>query len=192
MQAWCTLEGYDVGCLNQRRKLEGMRHYKYRKPTGEELHSRAVWQKGSFIGFIAHKTGKDRSSVCHKVEKTERYKRFSGCVAQKEGSCPPTAGKGRKGGTQTLRSLIVRGALIPQADRLYLRLEYGVSCVVEPLDYSAVRPRPPPSSCQVCHHLRRKEKRVRSKRPKTQGKIEISHSVKDRPKQADVGSLLGD
>jgi hypothetical protein len=54
-----------------------MCHYKYRMPTGEELHSRAVWQTGSSIGFIAHKTGKDRSSVCHKVEKNERHKRFS-------------------------------------------------------------------------------------------------------------------
>jgi hypothetical protein len=41
-----------------------MCHYKHLKPTGEELHSRAVWHKGSSIGFIAHKTGKDRSSVC--------------------------------------------------------------------------------------------------------------------------------
>ena len=151
-----------------------------------------MWQKGSFIGFIARKIGRDRSSVCHKVEKTERYKRFSICVAQKEGSCPPTAGKGRKGGAQILRSLIVRRELAPQADRRHLRLEYGVSCVVELLDYSAGRPRPPPSSCQVCHHLRRKGKRICSKRPKTQGKVEISHSLKDRPKQADVGSHLGD
>ena len=76
-----------------------------------------MWHKGSSIGCIARKTGKDRSSVCHKIEKTERHKRFSGCVAPKEGSCPPTAGKSRKGGTQTLRSLIVRRALIPkQAD----------------------------------------------------------------------------
>ena len=27
MQVWHTPEGYDVGCLNQRRKLEGMCHY---------------------------------------------------------------------------------------------------------------------------------------------------------------------
>ena len=33
---------------------------------------------------------------------------------QKEDSCPPTAGKSRKGGTQTLRLLIVRRALIPK------------------------------------------------------------------------------
>ena len=44
----------------------------------------------------------------------------------------------------------------------------------------------------MCHHLRRKGKRVCSKRPKTQGKVEISHSLKDRPKQAAVGSHLGD
>ena len=44
----------------------------------------------------------------------------------------------------------------------------------------------------MCHHLRRKGKRICSKRPKTQGKVEISHSLKDRPKQADVGSHLGD
>ncbi|QUC02220.1 hypothetical protein [Atopobium sp. oral taxon 416] len=82
--------------------------------------------------------------------------------------------------------------MVPQAGRRHLRLEYGVSCAVELLDYSAGRPRPPPSSCQVCHHLRRKGKRICSKRPKTQGKVEISHSLKDRPKQADVGSHLGD
>ncbi|RRF98182.1 MAG: hypothetical protein DUD39_11000 [Coriobacteriaceae bacterium] len=151
-----------------------------------------MWHKGSSIGCIARKTGKDRSSVCHKIAKNERHKRFSACATQKEGSCPPTAGKSRKGGTQTLRSLIVRRALVPQAGRRHLRLEYGVSCVVELLDYSAGRPRPPPSSCQVCHHLRRKGKRICSKRPKTQGKVEISHSLKDRPKQADVGSHLGD
>ena len=33
---------------------------------------------------------------------------------------------------------------------------------------------------------------LRSKRPKTKGKIKILHSVKERPKQADVRSRLGD
>ena len=41
-------------------------------------------------------------------------------------------------------------------------------------------------------HLRRKGKRIRRKRPKTKGKIEISHTVKDRPKQADERSRLGE
>ncbi|QUC03936.1 hypothetical protein [Atopobium sp. oral taxon 416] len=38
---------------------------------------------------------------------------------------------------------------------------------------------------QVRHHLR-------SKRPKTRGKIEILHSVDERPKQADERSRLGE
>ena len=71
-------------------------------------------KKGSFIGCIAYKTGKDSSSVCHKVEKNERHKRFSACAAQKEGSCPPTADTGRKGGAQILRSLIVEERWSPK------------------------------------------------------------------------------
>ncbi|QUC03048.1 hypothetical protein [Atopobium sp. oral taxon 416] len=41
-------------------------------------------------------------------------------------------------------------------------------------------------------HLRRKGKRIRSKRPKTKGKIEILHTVKERLKQADERSRLGE
>ena len=41
-------------------------------------------------------------------------------------------------------------------------------------------------------HLRRKGKQIRSKRPKTKGKIEILHTVKERPKQADERSRLGE
>jgi IS30 family transposase len=44
----------------------------------------------------------------------------------------------------------------------------------------------------VRHHLRRKGKQIRSKRPKTRGKIEILHSVKERSKQADARSCLGE
>ena len=45
---------------------------------------------------------------------------------------------------------------------------------------------------QVWRHLRRKGKQVCRKRPTTRGKIEILHSVKERPKQADERSCLGD
>ena len=41
-------------------------------------------------------------------------------------------------------------------------------------------------------HLRRKGKRIRRKRLKTRGKIRISHTVKERPKQADERSRLGE
>mgnify|MGYP001006768354 CR=1 FL=1 len=89
--------------------------------------------------------------------------------------------------------------LVPGADRRHLRLEGGGRCTVEPADYSyrqvqAATLELPGSGPEgkMRRHLRRKGKRVCSKRPKTQGKVEISHSLKDRPKQADVGSHLGD
>jgi hypothetical protein len=73
--------------------------------------------------------------------------------------------------------------LVPGADRRYLRLEGGGRCVVEPTDYSAGRsiaatlelPEAGPQG-QMQRHLRRKG-------PKTKGKIEILHSVKERPKR---------
>jgi hypothetical protein len=150
-----------------------MCHYKHRKPTGEELHSRAVWQKGSSIGCIAYQIGRDSSSVCRKIARTARHKRFSACAAPKEGSCPPTEDKGRKGDFQTLALAHRGGALVPQADRRHLKLEYGVSCIVEPLDYSAgrsvgrhSRAARSGSKGPACHHLRRKGKQIRSKMPK--------------------------
>ncbi|QUC02653.1 hypothetical protein [Atopobium sp. oral taxon 416] len=80
--------------------------------------------------------------------------------------------------------------LVPGGDRRHLRLEGGGRCVVEPADYSTVRsiaatlelPGSGPEG-KMRHHLRRKGKQVCSKRPKTKGKIEISHSVKERPKR---------
>ena len=73
--------------------------------------------------------------------------------------------------------------LVPGGDRLYLRLEGGDRCVVEPADYSIARsiaaalelPGSGPEG-KMRRHLRRKGKQVRSKRPKTRGKIEILHS----------------
>jgi IS30 family transposase len=80
--------------------------------------------------------------------------------------------------------------LVPGGDRLYLRLEGGDRCVVEPADYSTVRsvaaaldlPEAGPQG-QVRRHQR-------SKRPKTRGKIRISHTVKERLKQTDERSRL--
>ena len=80
--------------------------------------------------------------------------------------------------------------LVPGGDRLYLRLEGGGRCVVEPADYSTVRslaaildlPGSGPEG-KMRRHLRRKGKRIRRKRPETRGKIRISHSVKERPKR---------
>ncbi|MFC2648076.1 MAG: hypothetical protein ACFNZW_09090, partial [Coriobacteriaceae bacterium] len=131
-------------------------------------------KKGSFIGCIAHKTGKDSSSVCHKVEKNERHKRFSACATQRRAAARSRQIQAEK---EALRSCARSSwrSVDPQADRRHLRLEGGGRCAVELLDYSAGRSMPPLSSCQEWYHLRRKGKRVRSKRPKTQGKVEISH-----------------
>ena len=86
--------------------------------------------------------------------------------------------------------------LVPGGDRRHLRLEGGGRCVVEPADYSTGRsvaaldlPGSGPEG-KARHHLRRKGKRIRSKGPKTKGKIEILHSVDERPKQADARSCL--
>ena len=54
------------------------------------------------------------------------------------------------------------------------------------------RCRDPDALGKMRHHLRRKGKRIRRERPETRGKIRISHSVKERPKQADERSRLGD
>jgi hypothetical protein len=80
--------------------------------------------------------------------------------------------------------------LVPGGDRRHLRLEGGGRCVVEPADYSAGRslaaaldlPGSGPQG-QVRRHLRRKGKRIRRKRPETRGKIEILHTVEERPKR---------
>jgi hypothetical protein len=89
--------------------------------------------------------------------------------------------------------------LVPGGDRRHLRLEGGGRCTVEPLDYSTVRsvaaalelPGSGPQG-KMRHHLRRKGKRIRRKRPKMRGKIEILHSVKERPKQAHERLRLGE
>jgi hypothetical protein len=73
--------------------------------------------------------------------------------------------------------------LVPGGDRRHLRLEGGGRCVVEPADYSTVRslaatlelPGSGPEG-KMRRHLRRKGLKIR-------GKIEILHSVKERPKR---------
>ena len=54
------------------------------------------------------------------------------------------------------------------------------------------RSRPPPSTCQDPDALGQVWRHLRRKGPKTKGKIEILHSVGERPKQADERSRLGE
>ena len=84
MQVWHTPEGYDVGCLNQRRKLEGMCHYTHLS-LQEKDRIATLHAEGSSIGYIAAEIGRDSSSVCHKLKRNARHGRFRVCATQKEG-----------------------------------------------------------------------------------------------------------
>ena len=97
-----------------------------------------------------------------------------------------------------MRSLIVDEHWSPDEIDGRLRLENGGRCVVSlSTIYREVHagtldlPEAGPEG-QVRRHLRRKGKRIRRKRPETRGKIRISHTVEERPAEADARSRLGD
>jgi IS30 family transposase len=160
--------------------------------------------KGRSIGYIAAEIGRDSSSICHKLKRNGRHGHFRACAVQRRADerhrrCRAKRRLSDPALTQKVRLLIMdRHWSLEQIDGR-LRLEGGGRCVVEPADYSTVRslaaaldlPEAGPEG-KMRHHLRRKGKRIRRKRPETRGKIRISHSVKERPKQADARSRLGD
>ncbi|RRF99244.1 MAG: hypothetical protein DUD39_05430 [Coriobacteriaceae bacterium] len=154
-----------------------------------------MWHKGSSIAYIAAEIGKDSSSVCHKLKRNARHSHYGACTAQKEGGRAPQEMQGEKAAFRPCAyaegALTHHGqTLVPGGDRQHLRLEGGGRCTVEPADYSTVRsiaatlelPEAGPQG-QVRRHLRRKGKRIRRKRPKIRGKIEILHTVDERPKR---------
>ena len=73
-----------------------------------------------------------------------------------------------------------------------LRLEGGGRCVVEPADYSAGRSVSAALELPEAGPQGQMRRHQRSKRPKTKGKIEILYTVKERSKQADERSCLGE
>jgi len=73
--------------------------------------------------------------------------------------------------------------LVPGGDRRHLRLEGGVSCIVEPADYSTVRSIAAALDLPGSGPEGKMRRHLRSKRPKTRGKIEILHTVDERPKR---------
>jgi len=73
--------------------------------------------------------------------------------------------------------------LVLRGDRRHLRLEGGGRCVVEPADYSIVRSVAAALELPGSGPEGKMRRHLRSKRPKTKGKIEILHSVKERPKR---------
>ncbi|QUC02517.1 helix-turn-helix domain-containing protein [Atopobium sp. oral taxon 416] len=84
MQVWHTPEGYDVGCLNQRRKLEGICHYTHLSPQERDCIA-TLHAEGRPIAYIAAEIGRDSSSICRELKRNARHGRFRACAAQKEG-----------------------------------------------------------------------------------------------------------
>jgi IS30 family transposase len=195
MQAWHTPEGYDVGCQSQRRKLKGMCHYTHlslqerdciAKLRGTREGQSAISRQRSAGTAPASATSSRGTAATgalgHVLPKRRADEHHRRCRAKRRLSDPAL--------TQKVCLLIMdRHWSLEQIDGR-LRLEGGGRCVVEPADYSTVRsvatlelPGSGPEG-KMRRHLR-------SKRPKTKGKIEILHTVKERPKQADERSRLG-
>ena len=204
MQAWHTPEGYDVGYPSQRRKLEGMCHYTHlslqEKDCIATLHA-----EGSSIAYIAAEISARTAAASatssrgthgtdalgHALPKRRADERRRRCRAKRRLSDPAL--------TQKVRLLImdrhwspdeiddISGSRVAAGAPLSLPTILTGRSIAAALDLSGSGPQG-----QVRHHLRRKGKRIRSKGPKTKGKIEILHSVKERPKQADARSYLGD
>jgi transposase, IS30 family len=202
MQAWHIPEGYDVGCLGQRRKLEGMCHYSHLSPQERDCIA-TLHAEGRSIGYIAGETGRDRSTICRELKRNGRHGRYGACAAQRRAEarhrrCRPKRRLSDPALAQKVRSLIMDRHWSPDEIDGRLRLENGGRCVVSlstiyrevhagTLDLPGAGP-----EGQVRRHLRRKGKRIRRKRPETRGKIRISHTVEERPAEADARSRLGD
>jgi IS30 family transposase len=106
---------------------------------------------------------------------------------------------GRKGGFQTLRSLIMDRHWSPDeidyisGSRVAADASLSLPTILTGRSIAATLELPGSGpQGQVRHHLRRKGKQVCRKGPKTRGKIKILHTVDERPKQADARSRLED
>lgn len=93
MKAWHTPEGYDAGCPGQRRKLEGMCHYRHLGPQ-ERDRMATPHAGGRPIAYIAGETGRDRSTICRELKGNSRHGRHGACAAQgraeaRRGRCRP-------------------------------------------------------------------------------------------------------
>ena len=197
MQAWHTPEGYDVGCLNQRRKLEGMYHYTHLSPQERDCIAELCGTReapspisrqrsaGTAPASATSSRGTHGTDTLgHVLPKRRADERRRRCRAKRRLSDPAL--------TQKVRLLIMdrHWSLEEIDDRL--RLEGGGRCVVSlstiltgrSLAAALELPEAGPEG-KMRHHLR-------SKRPKTRGKIKILHTVDERPKQADERSRLGD
>lgn len=159
--------------------------------------------EGRSIGYIARETGRDRSTICRELKRNGRHGRYGACAAQgradgRRRRCRPKRRLSDPALAQKVRSLIMDGHWSPDEIDGRLRLENGGRCVAGlstiyrevhagTLDLPGAGP-----EGQVRRHLRRKGKRIRGKGPETRGKIRASHTVEERPGEADERSRLGD
>jgi IS30 family transposase len=193
MQAWHTPEGYDVGCLNQRRKLKGMCHYKHLSSQERDCIA-TLHAEGRSIAYIAAEIGRDSSSICHKLKRNGRHGHYGACAAQRRADerrrrCRAKRRLSDPALTQKVRLLIMdRHWSLEQIDgisgsRVAAGASLSLSTIYREVHAGALDlPEAGPEG-KMWHHLHRKGKRIRSKRPKTRGKIEILHTVEERPKR---------
>jgi len=179
-----------------------MCHYRHLSPQERDCIA-TLHAEGRSIGYIAGATGRDKSTICRELKRNGRHGRYGACAAQgraeaRHRRCRPKRRLSDPALAQKVRSLIMDEHWSPDEIDGRLRLGNGGRCVVSlSTIYREIRAGtldPPEAGPEgrVRRHLRRKGKRIRRKRPETRGKIRISHTVGERPAEADARSRLGD
>lgn len=179
-----------------------MCHYRHLSPQERDCIA-TLHAEGRSIGYIAGATGRDKSTICRELKRNGRHGRYGACAAQRRaearhGRCRPKRRLSDPALAQKVRSLIVDEHWSPDEIDGRLRLGNGGRCVVSlstiyrEIHAGALDPPEAGPEGRVRRHLRRKGRRIRRKRPETRGKIRISHTVEERPAEADARSRLGD
>lgn len=179
-----------------------MCHYRHLSPQERDCIA-TLHAEGRSIGYIAGATGRDKSTICRELKRNGRHGRYGACAAQRRaearhGRCRPKRRLSDPALAQKVRSLIMDEHWSPDEIDGRLRLGNGGRCVVSlstiyrEIHAGALDPPEAGPEGRVRRHLRRKGRRIRRKRPETRGKIRISHTVEERPAEADARSRLGD
>lgn len=179
-----------------------MCHYRHLSPQERDCIA-TLHAEGRSIGYIAGATGRDKSTICRELKRNGRHGRYGACAAQRRaearhGRCRPKRRLSDPALAQKVRSLIMDEHWSPDEIDGRLRLGNGGRCVVSlstiyrEIHAGALDPPEAGPEGRVRRHLRRKGRRIRGKRPETRGRIRISHTVEERPAEADARSRLGD
>ena len=179
-----------------------MCHYRHLSPQERDCIA-TLHAEGRSIGYIAGATGRDKSTICRELKRNGRHGRYGACAAQgraeaRHRRCRPKRRLSDPALAQKVRSLIMDGHWSPDEIDGRLRLGNGGRCVVSlstiyrEIHAGTLDPPEAGPEGRVRRRLRRKGRRIRRKRPETRGKIRISHTVEERPAEADARSRLGD